>query len=67
MTFLASGKSSLSIQFVDGQFVDSYDPTIECSKYQNHFDRIFFLVYNLFFVQPSQNKLVSTVKNTIWS
>jgi Ras family protein len=22
-------KSSLSIQFVDGQFVDSYDPTIE--------------------------------------
>ncbi|KAG8040291.1 hypothetical protein G9C98_000862 [Cotesia typhae] len=23
------GKSSLSIQFVEGQFVDSYDPTIE--------------------------------------
>uniref|UniRef100_A0A803VIS3 GTP-binding protein Rheb n=1 Tax=Ficedula albicollis TaxID=59894 RepID=A0A803VIS3_FICAL len=24
-----SGKSSLTIQFVEGQFVDSYDPTIE--------------------------------------
>lgn len=28
-----SGKSSLSIQFVENQFVDSYDPTIENSKY----------------------------------
>lgn len=27
-----SGKSSLIIQFVEGQFVDSYDPTIENSK-----------------------------------
>lgn len=26
------GKSSLIIQFVEGQFVDSYDPTIENSK-----------------------------------
>ena len=29
-----SGKSSLAIQFVQGQFVDYYDPTIENSKYQ---------------------------------
>lgn len=29
MGFRSVGKSSLSIQFVDGQFVDSYDPTIE--------------------------------------
>lgn len=27
------GKSSLTIQFVEGQFVDSYDPTIENSEY----------------------------------
>uniref|UniRef100_A0A8B9P3C9 GTP-binding protein Rheb n=1 Tax=Apteryx owenii TaxID=8824 RepID=A0A8B9P3C9_APTOW len=27
--FLLQGKSSLTIQFVEGQFVDSYDPTIE--------------------------------------
>lgn len=26
-----TGKSSLTIQFVEGQFVDSYDPTIENS------------------------------------
>lgn len=30
---LVLGKSSLSIQFVEGQFVDSYDPTIENSEY----------------------------------
>lgn len=29
---LVAGKSSLTIQFVEGQFVDSYDPTIEYSK-----------------------------------
>ena len=27
-----AGKSSLVIQFVENQFVDSYDPTIENSK-----------------------------------
>lgn len=27
-----TGKSSLTIQYVEGQFVDSYDPTIENSK-----------------------------------
>lgn len=30
---LFAGKSSLTIQFVEGQFVDSYDPTIENSKW----------------------------------
>ena len=30
--FYVSGKSSITIQFVEGQFVDSYDPTIENSK-----------------------------------
>ncbi|XP_065195142.1 uncharacterized protein LOC135826460 [Sycon ciliatum] len=29
MGFKAVGKSSISIQFVEGHFVDSYDPTIE--------------------------------------
>lgn len=28
-----AGKSSLTIQFVEGQFVDSYDPTIENSEW----------------------------------
>ena len=31
-TFVFTGKSSLTIQFVENQFVDSYDPTIENSK-----------------------------------
>ena len=30
------GKSSLVIQFVEGQFVDSYEPTIESSKFWYH-------------------------------
>ncbi|CAG0892579.1 unnamed protein product [Darwinula stevensoni] len=29
MGFRSVGKSSLTIQFVDGQFVESYDPTVE--------------------------------------
>lgn len=29
MGFRSVGKSSLAIQFVQGQFVDAYDPTIE--------------------------------------
>ncbi|XP_013393316.1 GTP-binding protein Rheb [Lingula anatina] len=36
MGFRAVGKSSLTIQFVEGQFVDSYDPTIE-----NTFSKVF--------------------------
>lgn len=33
MPLCFAGKSSLTIQFVEGQFVDSYDPTIENSKW----------------------------------
>lgn len=33
MVSVITGKSSLTIQFVEGQFVDSYDPTIENSKW----------------------------------
>ncbi|XP_040518997.1 GTP-binding protein Rheb isoform X1 [Gallus gallus] len=33
----AGGKSSLTIQFVEGQFVDSYDPTIENKNKQHHY------------------------------
>ena len=32
LSIFISGKSSLTIQFVENQFVDSYDPTIENSK-----------------------------------
>lgn len=46
--FSRSGKSSLTIQFVEGQFVDSYDPTIENSK--------FVIVFFLFFFVQCYNK-----------
>ena len=32
-SFCLLGKSSLTIQFVENHFVDSYDPTIENSEY----------------------------------
>jgi len=35
MGFRSVGKSSLTIQFVEGQFVDSYDPTIENTFVKN--------------------------------
>lgn len=34
ITFLFTGKSSVTIQFVENHFVDSYDPTIENSMYE---------------------------------
>lgn len=33
-SFLFTGKSSVTIQFVENHFVDSYDPTIENSMYE---------------------------------
>lgn len=41
MGYRSVGKSSLSIQFVDNIFVDSYDPTIENSTYSNLKDSFF--------------------------
>lgn len=34
ITFVFTGKSSVTIQFVENHFVDSYDPTIENSMYE---------------------------------
>lgn len=42
-----AGKSSLTIQFVEGQFVDSYDPTIENSKCCV-FVLFFFVLFSVF-------------------
>lgn len=48
-SFLFSGKSSLTIQFVENQFVDSYDPTIENSKpYTSYSSYNMFLLYVLY-------------------
>ncbi|KAM8866911.1 ras homolog, mTORC1 binding like 1 isoform 1-T1 [Synchiropus picturatus] len=55
------GKSSLTIQFVEGQFVDSYDPTIENSKFQFISILSDFFHINLFlcYVSLAFNKMVS--------
>ena len=44
-----AGKSSLAVQFVENQFVDSYDPTIENSKHR----KLFSVSFNLQVVQMS--------------
>ncbi|CAG2103504.1 unnamed protein product [Medioppia subpectinata] len=35
MGFRSVGKSSLTLQFVEGKFIDSYDPTIENTFVKN--------------------------------
>lgn len=63
---LSPGKSSLTIQFVEGQFVDSYDPTIENSRC--HIYSVIFIKGNIsygFFLNNNEfpftafNKLVT--------
>lgn len=58
LTFiLLPGKSSITIQFVEGQFVDSYDPTIENSKYNFYFySRLRFWSENFLELNPSEQK-----------
>lgn len=59
------GKSSLTIQYVDGQFVDSYDPTIENGM------TILLYLFNLFInvsfidVKSSRSAFDSIIK-IIW-
>ena len=46
------GKSSITVQFVERQFVDTYDPTVENSKFPNSFFDIltiyFFINISIF-------------------
>lgn len=53
-----TGKSSLTIQFVEGQFVDSYDPTIENSKWG------FFFKIHTKTVFPPGNSLHEVAHNS---
>ena len=48
--FFPTGKSSLTIQFVENQFVDAYDPTIENSKlFLSVPHLVCSLIFHLFF------------------
>lgn len=55
--FCFAGKSSLTIQFVEGQFVDSYDPTIENSEWGFYG----LLHFNTNRVSPKQETV-----NSVW-
>lgn len=55
-----SGKSSITIQLVEGQFVDSYDPTIENSEYGSS---ICVSKRPLVFLQSNELKQVSLELN----
>lgn len=64
-SFLFSGKSSVTIQFVENHFVDSYDPTIENSMYeiQNEFN----LNFNLILVATQANFFFFKMVNKLYA
>jgi hypothetical protein len=61
------GKSSLTIQFVENQFVDSYDPTIENSKW--HTVALPFMVIFIYRSSPQLSTKIwkSTDMSIPWS
>lgn len=65
--FIYLGKSSLTIQFVENQFVDSYDPTIENSMLLVCVVKEHCLIFFLSWLKSSLHQTMESKRARFWA